>query len=111
MTNEELKNIMTAGDLKDFENPPDSELVELDQEFIVLAIPDTAVELDIVAKVHINHELRTVVGHMDFTDIRAAIREAQDGYIPKDALFSLAPVGEEKMKDLVQRYLGETEEE
>lgn len=102
---------MTLEEVKNIQNPPDEKLIELDQEFIVLAIPNTAVELDIVAKVYIDHELQAVAGHMDFPDIRAAIREAQDGYIPNDALFSLAPVGEEKMKDLLRRYMDGGEEE
>ena len=86
------------------------ETVELDQEFIVLAIPDDTVELTITAKIYIDHELREVESHMNFPDVRAAIREAQDGYIPSDALFSLAPVGEDKMKKLLEKYM-QTEED
>lgn len=86
-------------------------MVELDQEFIVLAIPDDTVELTITAKIYIDHELHEVESHMDFSDVRAAIREAQDGYIPADALFSLAPVGEDKMKKLLEKYMQTEEDE
>ena len=79
-------------------------MINLDQEFIVLAIPDDTVEVDITAKIYINHELHEVTTHMDFPEVRAAIREAQQGYIPSDALFCLAPAPKEKMKKLLDKY-------
>ena len=87
------------------------EYIDLDQEFIVLAIPDDTVELDINAKVYINHELVNVMRHMDFQEVREAIREARDGYIPSDALFVLAPTRKEKLENLVARYCCESDEE
>ena len=87
-----------------------NEFMELDEEFIVLAIPDDTVEIDITAKVYVNHELQTVTKHMDFPEVRAAIREARSGYIPGDALFMLAPTSQEKMKNLLEKYLPEGNE-
>ena len=78
--------------------------LNLDQEFIVLAIPDDTVELDITATVYIDHELHKVSRHMDFADIRDAIREALNGYTPSDAVFTLAPTREEKLRELLERY-------
>jgi hypothetical protein len=39
---------------------------------------------------------------MDFAEVRAAVKEADEGYIPGDALFSLTPLGEEYGKRLVE---------
>ena len=86
------------------------EFMELAQEFIVLAIPDDTVELVINAKIYVGHELREVTRKMDFPEVRAAIREAQNGYIPSDALFSLVPTGRDKITDLVEKYMRNVDE-
>ena len=85
----------------------DKETLDLDQEFIVLSIPSSTMELDITAKIYIGHEIAKVGRHMDFQEIRDAIKEAQDGYIPGDALFVLAPTGREKLEKLLDRYSAE----
>ncbi len=80
------------------------DFLSLDEEFIVLAAPTDTVEVDIEAKIYHDGELFKVSRHMDFNEVRQAFAEAKTGYIPSDTLFSLAPVGEEKMLDLVRRY-------
>ena len=80
-------------------------LIEADNTFIVLAVPEDVVELEIAAKVYIGHEMINVYRKMDFPEVRAAIREAEVGYIPSTAVFTLAPTGEEKIRALVQKYM------
>lgn len=78
--------------------------VDLPQEFVVIAIPDDTLELEIAAKIYIDGELHEVTRHMDFPEVRSAIREARDGYIPSDALFTLTPTNAERITQLVERY-------
>ena len=89
----------------------DEEYMELDEEFIVLAVPADSVELEITAKVYVNGEFSTVSRKMDFPEIRAAMREARSGYIPSDALFTLRRTGEEKVQQLLRRYIENEEED
>ena len=86
-------------------------IIDLDQSFIVLAIPDDTVELEINAKIYIDGELHDVFRHMDFSEIRAAIRDGEQNYIPDDALFTLAPTRREKLKRLLDRHAFYEEEE
>ena len=88
----------------------DERYMRLSEDFIVLAIPDDTVEVDITAKIYVDHELHEVTKHMDFPEVRAAIREARQGYIPSEALFSLRKTGQEKIKELLDRYIHDTEE-
>ena len=83
------------------------EEIELEQEFIVLAIPATTLEVKIEAKIYYKGDVRTVESTMDYNDVRAAIKEAQDGYIPSDALFQITPAGEKYLEELRQRYRDE----
>ena len=85
--------------------------IDLDQEFIVLAIPADTVELEITARVYIDHELYKVYRQMDFANVREAIREAKQGYIPSDAVFMLAPTREEKLRELIEKYAYRDDEE
>ncbi len=64
--------------------------VNLEEGFIVLAIPSTTVEVYISAKVWHNGEVITVGRTMPFEEVRAAFQEAEQGYIPSDTVFSLS---------------------
>ena len=79
--------------------------IDLPQSFIVLMIPDDTVEVDITAKIYQEHRLREVTRHMDFDEVRAAIRDAEQNYIPSDTLFTIAPTPEERVRELLERYL------
>ena len=89
----------------------DGEVLDLESEFIVLCIPEDTVEIEIRAKVYINHELTTVTRTMDFPEVRGAIREARNGYIPDDAIFFLAPTAKEKVMKLVKKYCSDEPED
>lgn len=87
--------------------PTNGEEIALDQEFIVLAIPKTACEITITAKIYHDGKLMEVSSILGFDEIREAIKEAQDGYIPSDAVFSITPLGEKVLRELKERYRGD----
>ena len=80
------------------------EQVELKQEYAVLSIPASTLELTVTAKIYVNGELHSVSTKLDFEEVRDAIKEAKEGYIPSDATFSLTPLGEEIAAKLQSRY-------
>lgn len=102
------ETIKTSNDLTEPSWVPGTE-VELTQEFIVLAIPAATLEVNITAKIYHEGEIHSVHKTMDFEEVREAIEEAKDGYIPSDALFSLTPLGEKVAAELQARYRGDAE--
>ena len=86
------------------------ETVELQQEYAVLSIPASTLELTVTAKIYINGELHSVSSKLDFEEVRDAIKEAKEGYIPSDAIFSLTPLGEKIAascsRDVPENYRG-----
>ena len=86
------------------------EMINLEDVFIVLAIPADTVEVEICATVYLDGELKKVSRKMPFNEVREAIKEADDGYIPSDAVFSLVPMGEDKIAALIKKYMDKTEE-
>lgn len=75
--------------------------LELDTEFIVLAIPAASVEVTVTAKVWMNGEIKTVARTMPFQEVLDAIREAQEAYIP---VFTLTDLGRREPERLKERY-------
>ena len=82
----------------------DKKELELENDFIVLAIPVNTVDLEIRAKVMIDGELVPVMRTMRLDEIREAFKEAEHGYIPSDAVFSLTPLGELELERLKEKY-------
>lgn len=89
----------------------DTEYMTLEEDFIVLAVPTDTVSVDIIATIYIDGGLQTVTKTMGFAEVRDAFKEANDGYMPSDALFSLRPMGEEKVTALVKKYLDREDDE
>lgn len=83
--------------------------MELENEFIVLAIPSSSVEVEITATIFLDGELHKCKRKMNFQEVRDAIQEAKDGYIPSDAVFTLTDLGREYLEKLKERYRGEDE--
>ena len=77
----------------------DEEIVELDNQWAIIEIPENCVELTLQCKVVINGELQTVMRTMDMKDIREAFDEYKDaeecGYIPPNAIFTLTEKGKD----------------
>lgn len=85
--------------------------VELSESFIVLAIPSSTVEVTISAKVWNGDKVVEVQKTMPFSEVREAIKEAEEGYIPSDALFVLnTDVSKSEIEKLVQSYLDRAED-
>ena len=87
--------------------------VNLIEQYIVLAIPKDTVEVEITAKVWLDREVQEFSKTMDFDEVRAAFKEAEDGYIPSDAVFTLTDIGRkelEKMKAEQLHRMGADEE-
>ncbi len=87
------------------------EIIELENDFIVLAIPKDTVEVTISAKVYHNGKLQDVRRTMPPQEVREAFQEAKQGYIPSDAIITLTPLGEKYAEELIrnQRELFEEE--
>ena len=87
------------------------DIVELENSFIVLAVPTNSVEVSISAKVYQDGELQTVCRTMGLQEIREAFQEAEQGYIPSDAVFTLTPLGEKYVDELIRKQKELFEEE
>ena len=83
------------------------EILDLNVSYIVLAVPEDTVEVDIKAKIYYDGEVHEVGRHMDFPEVREAMKEADNGYIPGDALFVLAPTKREKLQEMLDRVAEE----
>ena len=59
--------------------------------------------MDITAKVWHNGQTITVSKTMDFDEVRAAFRDAQENYIPEDAVFTLTDRGRAHLEELKER--------
>ena len=78
--------------------------IELNEDFIVIAIPSTTLELEISATVWADGKSVDVCKHMPFDEVRAAIKEAQECYIPSDTIFTLTDLGRDEAKRLLEKY-------
>ena len=86
--------------------------VELDEDFIAIAIPANTVELSFTAKVWHDGEIVTVARTLPFKEVKEAFKEAREGYIPSNAVFVLNPnASKSKVEQLVQTYMDRAEEE
>lgn len=87
-------------------------MVELDNEFIVIAVPASSLEVDISAKVWHKGEVIQVQRTMKFDEVKEAFEEAKNGYIPQDAVFVLnEDISKSKLERLVSRYLDKQPED
>lgn len=76
-----------------------AEEVELKNDYVVFAIPQCSVEVTITAKVYLDGEIQTVERTLGMQEIRAAVKEAEEIYIPPDAMFALTDVGKRYLED------------
>lgn len=90
----------------------DKLLLELDEDFIMIAVPANTVELELSAKVWHNGKIITVARTLPFEEVKDAFKEANEGYIPSHAIFVLNPdASKSKVEQLVQKYIDRAEEE
>lgn len=86
------------------------EYVELEEDFIVLAVPSDSVEIEIKSKFYEDGEIHEAKRTIGFSEVRRMFQEARDGYIPSNAVFSLRPVGKDKIEALLKKYIDEDDE-
>ena len=76
-------------------------IIELSEKMAVIAIPENSVEITMRIKVFKGGgELETVERTLDMSAIRAAIQEAEDNYIPDDAVFQVTEKGMKYLEEL-----------
>ena len=75
------------------------ETIMLTEKYIVLGIPEDTVEATITVKVYLDGEIQTVEKKLGMSEVRAAFKEAEENYIPSDAVFQMTEEG--------RRYLEE----
>lgn len=69
------------------------EIIMLTEKYIVLGIPEDTVEATITVKVYLDGELQTVEKKLGMSEVRAAFKEAEENYIPSDAVFQITEEG------------------
>lgn len=90
----------------------EAKLLELDEDFIAIAIPANTVELELSAKVWHDGEVVTVARTLPFEEVKEAFKEANKGYIPSNTVFVLNPdASKSKVEQLIQKYINRAEEE
>ena len=80
-------------------NEQEHEVVELDNQYAIIEIPENCVELTLQCTVYLDGKLQTVMRTMSMKDIKDAFAEyavaEECGYIPPDAVFTLTEKGED----------------
>ena len=85
--------------------------INLEERYIVMSIPKDTVEVEITAKVWHNKEVLSVSKTMDFDEVRAMFEEAEHGYFPEDAIFTLTGLGKEMMEKMKAEQIARMESE
>lgn len=71
----------------------ENEEILLKSNYIVLAVPETTIELRLEAKIYLDGELKTVKQRLGMRDVKAAVEEAEMYYAPPDAEYVLTERG------------------
>ena len=83
----------------------EKEIVELDNQYAIVEIPENCVELTLQCKVFLDGKIQTVMRTMDMNAIREAFDEYKDaeecGYIPPNAIFTLTEEGKKYAEELM----------
>lgn len=74
--------------------------LELMSDYAVVMLPRDAVWLEMTIKVAQDGEIIKVGQKMDFDSIRKAFKDAEDNYLPPDAMFSLTEKGRAELEEL-----------
>lgn len=81
--------------MKDEKKDLDSgDIVMPEEKYMVITAPSSSVELTIYAKIWLDGKIVDVTRTMSFGEVRKAFAEAETGYIPEDAVFTLTEKGE-----------------
>lgn len=84
----------------------EQEIVELDNQWAIVEIPENCVELTLLCKVFLDGKLQPVMRTMDMKAIREAFEEyaaaEECGYIPPNAVFTLTEEGKRYAEGLMR---------
>ena len=69
------------------------EVLELPSSYAVVSIPDDTVELTIRASILRDGGIQVVERRLSTKEVWDAFREAENGYIPEDAVFEITDKG------------------
>lgn len=87
------------------------EIVELDNAWAIVELPENCVEVTFQCKVFVDGKLQHVFRTMDLKDIRVAMEEYREaeacGYIPPNALFTLTEEGKAYAEELMRNRNGD----
>lgn len=72
----------------------------LEQNYIVLSLPSETVEVEITAKVYHDGELINVKKTLSIQEVREGFKEAEEGYVPSDAVFQVTEKGLKYLEEL-----------
>ena len=72
----------------------------LEQNYIVLSLPSETVEVEITAKVYHDGELINVKKTLSIQEVREGFKEAEEGYVPSDAVFQVTENGLKYLEEL-----------
>lgn len=88
------------------DSPANLEAVDIANVYAVIEVPENCVEVTIQCKVYMDGELMTVWRTMGMKEIQHAIKEAEDCYIPEDAIFQLTEEGKRYVEELERKEHG-----
>ena len=85
-----------GGDTMENENP----IIELTSVRAMIYVPENAVEGELTFTVYQDGELSKVTQTMDVKELREAIRNAEEGYIDEDDVFTLTDKGRQWLDEM-----------
>lgn len=71
------------------------EMVELMDVPAVISLPENCVEATIYCSVYLDGKIQKVQKTLSMQEVQEAIRDAEENYIPEDAVFTLTDKGRE----------------
>ncbi len=75
-------------------------MVELNEKYIVISVPQNAVEVEITARVYSDGKIMDVSKKMDLDELREAFKDAEENYLDPNATFELTDKGIEYLESL-----------
>ena len=75
-------------------------MVELNEKYIVISVPQNAVEVEIKARVYSDGKIMDVSKKMDLDELREAFKDAEENYLDPNATFELTDKGIEYLESL-----------
>jgi len=78
----------------------EQEYIELTNHCAMIEIPENSVEVQMIIKVYVDGEIKTVSSTLDQEMIREVFRKADDGYIDEEDRFVITENGLRYMEEI-----------